>query len=425
MTDDSLKCFGIGTDGRKGYGASSSSKTATTVINLTDNTNLTDVLHVSTGTKHACAVLTDACAVLTDNSISCWGDNTDGQVGNNQADGVGDVLKATPVTDSDGLTLNHYAHVAAGFNHTCAVTISGTLQCWGGNESDQIGNNIIVGADSLTPSDVIDSESAVVSGFVQVTSGYYMSCALKNDQSVWCWGENYSGSLGDGSTTDSGVPVQVINADDSPLSGAVAVGTSLEASYYYAHTCALLETGEIKCWGSNYNGQLGTENYANSYKAVAVLNGSASAVTSATLMSVGQQRTCAKISGTLKCWGNNISLALGDGTGDAAVDQLLATSVPISAKDAGGSNFSGMLDVSQGGGSNFTCAINASNKIECWGYGSSGELGDGQDRSNGKPVTVIIETDDSDLSGVTQISSGEDFSCALPTYRSHPCGRRI
>ena len=131
--------------------------------------------------------------------------------------------------------------VSAGIHHSCAITSGGGARCWGQNNFGQLGNNSY--ASSSTPVAV----SGLGSGVVQVVAGNYHSCALTSAGAVWCWGYNFDGNLGDGTTDTQPTPVAV-----SGLGGDV-VAIAADGD----HTCAVTSGGALFCWGANDNGQLG------------------------------------------------------------------------------------------------------------------------------------------------------------------------
>jgi len=219
-----------------------------------------------------------------------------------------------------------------------------------------------------------------------ISAGYEHNCALVSGGAVSCWGDNYYGELGDGSETDSHIPVAV-----SGLSGVIAVS----AGGYYdgLHTCALISGGAVKCWGDNRLGELGDGTTAHSLTPVAV-----SGLTGATAVSAGAAHTCALISGgTVKCWGANGSGQLGDGTTTRSLTPLTV------------SGLTGAIAISAGYG--YTCALISGGTVKCWGANYFGQLGDGTTTDSPTPVAV------SGLTGATAISAGNSYeaghTCAL------------
>src|SRR5262245_54468382 len=153
--------------------------------------------------------------------------------------------KSTPV-QAGAITLsNAVAEVAVGEYHCCARKTDGTLWCWGRNNYGQLGDGATV--DKTTP--VQAGASTLGNGVAEVALGEYHGCARKTDGTLWCWGRNNYGQLGDGRAVDKATPVQ---AGVSTLGNAVA-----EISLGDSHTCARRTDGTLWCWGYNYVGQLG------------------------------------------------------------------------------------------------------------------------------------------------------------------------
>jgi len=241
------------------------------------------------------------CAILPGGAIGCWGDNTYGQLGDGTTNS-----RSTPVPVS-GLT-HGVAAASAGYDHTCALMDAahgGLVLCWGDNFRGQLGDGTTL--NSSTP--------VAVSGLVgaALTAGLAHTCALSNEGGVWCWGSNGLGQLGDGSTTDSSAPVAV-----SGLAGGVA---AVAAGYY--HTCAVMDAahgGRVRCWGEGLWGQLGDGARHDSKTPVAV-----SGLTGAVAIAAGLGHTCAVTNaGGVWCWGDN-----GYGQLGLPIDALTSSSTPV------------------------------------------------------------------------------------------------
>jgi alpha-tubulin suppressor-like RCC1 family protein len=244
---------------------------------------------------------TGACVVKTDSSLWCWGDNSNGELG----DGT-KTLRAAPVVVT-GFSTGGAASVSAGYTyHTCAVKTDGSLWCWGYNWCGQLGDG--TKTDRSTPVMVTGFSSGVAS----VSARGSFTCAVKTDGSLWCWGENYYGQLGDGTITQRLTPVMVTGLS----SGVAAVATGGE------HTCAVKTDGSLWCWGWNQFGQLGDGTKTNR-STPAVSPGLSAGVAS---VAAGEASTCAvKTDGSLWCWGSNQDGWLGDGT---KTDQSTPQQIP-------------------------------------------------------------------------------------------------
>src|SRR5450759_2627503 len=244
------------------------------------------------------------CAVTNGGALWCWGWNVYGGLGDGTT-----TDRLTPVMVS-GLTSGGVA-AAAGPYHTCAVTSGGALLCWGGNQYGQLGDGTTT--NRLTPVPV----SGLTSGVVAVTAGYYHTCALTSGGAVQCLGANYSGRLGDGTTTNRLTPVAVSGL----TSGVVATAAGAH------HTCAVTSGGAVQCWGNNPNGQLGDGTTTNR-SVPGPVSGLGSGIAAVT---AGEAHTCALTStGGVVCWGGNFAGQVGDGTTTARV-----TATPVTGLQSG------------------------------------------------------------------------------------------
>lgn len=354
-----------------------------------DGTQVWDAASFDLGSAHACALTPSG-------GVKCWGGNWDGQLGDGTTND-----SPTPVNVS-GLT-SGIAAVSTGNYFSCARASSGGVRCWGYNEEGELGNGTITG--TLTPVQV----SGLTSGVAAIAGGAYHTCALLGAGSatggtVQCWGSNYAGGLGDGTTTDHWTPAVVTDTGShSPLSGVLAISAG---SY---HTCALLGAGSatggtVKCWGGNWDGQLGDGTTTDSPTPVEVPG-----LTGVTAVSAGDSHTCAVISGGgVKCWGANSDGQLGDGTTDTRYNPVVVTDT------LSGSPLSGIVAVSAG--ERHTCAVTSDGKVKCWGANYDGQLGDGTLANNRlTPVEVT------GLADAASVSAGTSTTCARLTGGGIKC----
>ena len=275
-TGGGVVCWGYNNYGQIGDGTTTQRPTPTPVSGLNAG-----VLALSAGGYHSCVLTAGG-------GVTCWGRNDSGQIG----DGTSATRRPpTPVT---GLA-SGVAVLAAGGWHSCALTTSGGVVCWGDNENGQLGDGTTT--TRLTPTPVIGLQSGVAA----VAAGTYSTCALTAGGGVVCWGDNSFGQLGDGTVTRRSTPTAVIG-----LASGVAV---LAAGDY--HTCALTTTGGVVCWGHNDSGQLGDGTTTTRHTAAAA-SGLSSGVVS---IVAGWSHTCALTTGrAVVCWGANSDGEFGDGT---------------------------------------------------------------------------------------------------------------
>jgi len=280
---DSAWCWGANGEGQLGVGSTTESHVPQEL------TGWFRVVIVSTGGTHTCAIADEG----TPTSPYCWGSNSHRQVGID-----GEAYYASPQPVSGTPTWNMRL-IAAGGTHACGISTGGELLCWGGNEFGQLGTGTT--EDTETPS-VVDLGGTTV---LTATAGGGHTCAHRMDGVVQCWGRNDRGQLGNGTTTGSSIPVAV-----AELPGAVAA-----VSAGGEHTCALMASNAVYCWGRNSEGQLGNAAWEDSSRAVLVTGLERSVVR----VSAGGAHTCALMdTGAIMCWGDNEFGQLGDGTNNSS-----------------------------------------------------------------------------------------------------------
>lgn len=352
--DDNLWCWGANSSGQLGDGSS------------TDSSNFKPIgdetwTLVAVGGDHSCAIKSGG-------TLWCWGANGSGQLGVGTTSNINVPRRVGSAANANWQT------VAVGSDHSCAIKSGGTLWCWGDNSQSQLGDNTL--ADPTTTPRRIGSDT----DWSQVSLGNQAGCAVKQDQSLWCWGDNASGQLGLGDTTDRDTPTEV-----QPGSAwtNVAVGVS--------HSCGIQDNdASLWCWGDNTYGQLGQG--ATSAFSSTPLQVLASTQWSAVV--VGDSHSCAiKADGSLWCWGNNVAGQLGVGT-----TSHLATPTEVS-------HGNGWRALSAG--DYHSCAVDADYIGYCWGLNDTGQLASGNLLGTDTPRRF----DDSD--DWAAIDSGELHSCGL------------
>lgn len=317
------------------------------------------VEQITAGGSHTCAI----------NSLSqayCWGNNNNGQLGNGQTDpNAVTSLNPTPQKVVGGLT---FKSIYAGINHTCGLTGSGAVYCWGDNSDSQlgIGNN----TDQNTPQ--------LISGFtfVQLTLGDDHTCGRTGIGQVYCWGSNQFGQLGLGDNQSRNTPQLVSGYTFTDL----AEGTS------GISTCGVVTGGAAYCWGYGDDGQLGNNTYSSANTPQVV---SGSLIFQQLVQST---HMCGlTTAGSTYCWGWNSfgQLGLGD-TSERTTPQ------PIAGLD--------FVQLSTGG--SHTCGILANGSAYCWGWNNSGRLGIGNNTNQNTPQAI---------SGLAwrRISGGSSHTCGI------------
>ncbi len=332
LSGGAVRCWGRNQMGQLGNG------TTTNSLVPVDVTGLSNAVEVQGGYQHNCARLANG-------TVWCWGNNTYGQVGNGTT-----TSRATPAQVSgfaSGAT-----SLAVGHYHTCAV-VNGGVRCWGYNTYGQLGDG---GSSSRsTPVSLTDLSS----GVVQVVAGAYHTCALLATGAARCWGYNYYGALGDGTTTT--------RARSAAVSGLSVGVVRLFAGKY--HTCAVLAAGGVRCWGQNDQGQLGNGTFTNASTPRDVTG-----ITTAVEGAAGRSHACVRLAdGTMRCWGSNAQGQLGTGT-------VTSSPIPVSVSMLGGVTSLNSYDLA-------TCAV-ASGAARCWGYNGYGHVGDGTTTRRTVPTPV-------------------------------------
>ncbi len=365
LTTGGVKCWGVNWYGQLGDGTTTQHSTPVDVVGLGSG-----VAAVAAGGDHTCALLTTG-------GVKCWGWNYYGQLGDGTT-----AQRSVPV-DVVGLG-SGVAAIAACYLHTCALTTINGAKCWGWNEYGQLGDGTTTSRS--TPVDVV----GLGSGVAAIAAGEEHTCALLTTGGVKCWGRNRDGQLGDGTTSPRITPVDVVGL----ASGAAAVAAG------YFHTCALLTTGGVKCWGGNWFGQLGDGTTTDRSTPVDVVGlGSGAAAIAA-----GEVHTCALLTtGGVKCWGYNGYGQLGDGT-------RTQRSTPVDVVGLG----SGAAAIAAGG--SHTCALLTTGGVKCWGRNEYGQLGDGTTTQRSTPVDVVGLG-----SGTAAIAAGYGHTCALLTAGGVKC----
>ena len=328
------------------------------------------------------AGLEHTCALTSGGAAYCWGRNDAGQLG----DGSG-TTSSTPVAVSGGLT---FSAIAAGYWHTCGLTPAGAVYCWGSSDQGQLGN----GSTTYSLAPVAVSGGLTFSA-IAVGEGASYTCGLTDAGAAYCWGRNFEGELGNGSRTSSSTPVAV---SGGLTFSAIAAGG--------LHTCVLTTVGEAYCWASNSLGHLGIEMGTGPETCPQGLSPPRGGFDCSTLpirvasarhwsdLAAGFVHTCGWTpGGEGYCWGEDFLGELGDGSTGTA------SSTPVAV--SGALTFSAIAP-----GHNHTCGLTIGGAPYCWGYNLLGQLGDGSTTSSATPVAV---------------SGGLSFS-AVATGENHSCG---
>lgn len=380
-------CWGDNSHGQTG-GNANSSNTAS-LVSL--DKKLTSI---AAGATHTCGV------ILTENSVICWGSNEYGQLGNPS---VQDSTSLAEVLNSQTNTkLMDISAVAVGSKHSCALSFGGRIFCWGDNDAGQLGTG-----DFRSRSTAIqikdESGNGFFEGAISIVIGLNehrdskkagQSCALKNTHRVYCWGENNYGQLGDGSTADKSIPVQVKGIENV---ASFAMGGN--------SGCAILASSSIFCWGSNFAGQLGSIDIGLGGHPVTVKNlNNVASISAGGVGLYDDSFSCAlSTTGLVSCWGRNDQGQLGIGT-----VQDSATPAPVSLPN---------VSAIASGGSH-SCAVSAG-RVYCWGSNTDKysiysrtikrTMKLGSDSVDQSPTPILVNG----ISDIESVAVGTEHSCAL------------
>lgn len=317
-----------------------------------------------------------SCLLTTQGEIFCWGANRFGQLGHG---GEMDYQEFSmrPQRVGEG-----YIQLASGTWNTCALREAGEVDCWGHGGFGQLGSPLV---DSPAPL------RAEIDDVVEMAVGAGHICLLRRDSTLWCRGDNAMGQTGQSARVAHSAFEEVGFADD------VYAGR--------AHTCIRDDGDALSCFGENLDGQLGGGRRSEGAPVPSPVLVSA---TSNTTMVLGGGHSCALIEGRAHCWGRNDSFQLGSATtsGQGAT-RFVPTPVELGSAEA--------LAL----GARFTCALREG-RVQCMGLGHRGQLGDGGQRLRRAWSGV------SGLRGVTHIAAGAEHACAIASgsVRCWGSGRR-
>jgi len=360
------------------------------------------------------------CAILNEAEIKCWGHNDRGQLGNGTApqslgDGAAEMGANLAPVDLDGVAAEQ---VVCGVLHACALLADGDVRCWGNNGVAElgVGQPFATLPFSAVPADAVDLGTGLTVDHLTAGSGH--TCARFTDGRAKCWGFNSQGQLGTDSTSNAG---HAAGEMGDALPFVMFAGASIvKISAGNMHTCALLTDGGVRCWGLNSKGQLGVDAIDSRGDAPGEMALLADIPLSASASDVagGGEATCALlVGGAIQCWGWNDQAQLGIGLdaapypdderfGDEPGEMAALPAVGLGAT-------ANLLSV----GINHACARLASGGVKCWGEGSVGGLGQGNQIDLGDSPTNLSSAAAIDLgtsAGVTDIAGRSfAFTCAL------------
>lgn len=304
------------------------------------------------------------CARATTGKLFCWGLNQEGQVGIGNTEAVQPFPQEVPFVAK-------LRQLALGFEHTCAVTADGALQCWGGNDAGQLGIGVL--ARRTRPIPVTG-----VRDVVEVAAGSLQTWVRRKDGAVLRFGAVRGSQPGRAPTPE------VVEGLARAVQIAVGIG----------HACARMPDGTARCWGNGNRGQLGDGSLTDEVAAPGVTV----ALTGIAELALGEAKSCARLTdGTVQCWGYNFA------AGTAGEPELLPRPRAVRG-------LAGVVQLT--GAESHFCARTADFEVRCWGSRDHGQIGDGKtaaDAGRSTPIPTRVPG----LRGVRKIASGRRHTCAL------------
>ena len=362
------------------------------------------------------------CGLTRSGSVLCWGDNGSGQLGNGSL-----VSAARPVAVSGGKT---FTQVSAGSSHTCGIS-QGAVLCWGSNLNGQVGNGAAPDGPAVQiPAAVVPPASNPT--FKRVATGDSFSCAITTGGEAYCWGQTVAGKLGtDGPVGHRGPPAD--------LNESITVPTKVVSNEFFTwisaggdNACALTSTNKVYCWGQNLFHQLGVNSMGETCDAGSPSQWPCSKKPVLipvpgimTRVSVGLNHTCAKDDAyNTFCWGDNAYQQIvpkGALSVCNFVNGLQSECSPAPIKvPRPTSPALAFVDVTTGGHMTCSSVYPTGSGIVCWGTNSHGELGDGTTVARGTPGAQSVTL------GALDLSAGGSHAClvtdGLAAYQIHCWG---
>ena len=363
--DGSAYCWGRNEYGQLGLGSGNTTQRETPV----QVAGTQKFMSIALGESHSCGLKLDGTAW-------CWGQNDYGQIGNNDSANAA-VFEPTAVDSGP----EKFVKIAAGFNSTCGLTISGVAHCWGQNDYGQLGISQTSAASSNAPEPVV-----IPNQFSHLSIGRQHTCGLRSSSSVYCWGGNSHGQIGDTNTSTANRTVPTdIGASDF---------ISVEAGEY--HSCGLKVNGQALCWGKGESGQRGDDTTMPAWLPTPVQQSAMVLGEEFTTISLGGAHSCGlKADGRSYCWGKNFYGQLGlMNTEDRPQPAPISPLLKFSEIDLGYYH---------------TCGLQTNGQAMCWGKNDNGQLGTGVASGNNVPIPTPVAGTHSFVS----LTLGDHHSCGL------------
>lgn len=423
-----IKCWGFNGSGQLGQDNTTSVGCgAGSSCTLMSSLNPIAFNAASVGTRStdiALGAASTACALMENGKVVCWGSNTSGLLGvaagpllNAGCGGGCTAMSALTEVDLPGSGVLA-SKIAVGTAHACALLTDGNIRCWGANNSGQLGVDSTTPAGACATCGALANVNSVVYSR-DLVAGDGRTCSVTTEGKTWCWGGNGSGELGLDNTTTVGNGAGTLMAAlvaGVPISfGGAAPPIPRALSAWGTNTCALLDSGEVKCWGLNVEGQLGQDNATGIGCGAMSGCGLLSTTTAINLgtesralkVETSGQHTCALLTnGDVTCWGRNSFGELGlnhtQSVGTSSGSLATLTSINI------GTNRKALdLSLPRSTDLRYTCTTSTRGGVRCWGDNSSGQLG-----QNNLTTTGDSTGDMDGLSDIAGLATGGSFAYA-------------
>lgn len=333
------------------------------------------------------------CVVVDNQGMKCWGDGGNGRLGHGQWGNRASPVDVDLGGNGGSTTASKVSQGSS--HHSCAIMTDGTMQCWG---EDYYGQNGHGSGGGWHSSDSTPVQVSMPTGRTAVTvaNGLHHSCAIMDDSSLYCWGQNGDGQLGTGDTEDTNIPTEIdLGTNKYPI--AVTAG--------FNSACVILNDSTGMCTGTNQDGQMGTGNTTNltSFTPMTLLPANANLAA----LSIGVRHTCGLLdNGSVYCWGWGTYGQLGDGTTQTKNSTAVQVQLP-----------QGRTAIAIDSGMFHTCAILDDDNAMCWGGNEYGQIGDNTTTDRTTPTNVSMPAG----LGVSSISAGRVHTCAIATNGSVWC----
>ena len=401
LSDNSLRCWGNNENGQIGDGTRGTTRYQPT--NASIPAGKTPV-SISTSSLYTSKTM---CATMSDGTLYCWGSNSYGQIGIGTYCPYGSYVDGC--NGNDGISTptmvslpngRSATAVAVGESHACSILEDGSVWCWGSNQHGQLG----VGNSSDTGNwRYLPNQVSLPSSVsaVAITLGRYHSCIVASDGVAYCWGMGDDGRLGHGSTNDENSPVAVASSENY---------VSISAGDY--HTCAITQERSVQCWGVNWDGQLGDGSGTYGGRSIPA-DVSLPSGTQVTSIASGEKHNCV-ITQLMEsyCWGEDGNNRLNteyECTNDFTNGcynndrHIPATSILPAGRNA----------IAVVAGDEWTCLLLDNGGVYCFGNNGKGELGNGSTNGQGPnyvpmPTEISPKSNDRDLDGDNVFNNEDD-----------------